>query len=44
MESSSKQFEESVQTTMTKRRKTQLDDPFYYGALKFQVPIQFNID
>lgn len=44
VESRSKQFEESVQTAMSKMGKVKVDGAIYYGTKKFQVPIQFSID
>lgn len=44
VESRSKQFEESVQAAMNKMGEIKVDGLFYYGTLKFQVPIQFSID
>ncbi|GAB5553808.1 MAG: hypothetical protein Sapg2KO_33990 [Saprospiraceae bacterium] len=44
IESRSRQFENAVQAAMAKMNRVKIDGPFYYGILKFQVPIQFSID
>lgn len=43
VESHSKYFQESVEATITKMGSIKLEGSFYYGVLKFQIPIQFNI-
>ncbi|MEM6377102.1 MAG: energy transducer TonB, partial [Bacteroidota bacterium] len=44
VDSRSKHFDISVIEAMEKMEAIKIDGPFYYGVMKFQVPIQFSID